>query len=167
MFGESIEIFARTGKIFGNLIINLLTVSITTIILICLTTPARATTFAGGQNGVVILQQPINTSFIRVSGPSGFFVETKSNIIQATDGQLMPDGQYSFELSGEVRTASDQDQVQSRVNTSQNNGRSGRDVNQLSSQTVVKVLETGYFRILNGEVIIKNAKNAEGEQNER
>ncbi len=164
MFGESIEIFARSGKSFGNLITNLLTVGISTITLISLTTTAHATTFAGGQNGVVILQQPINTSFIRVSGPSGFFVETKSNIIQATDGQLMPDGQYSFELSGEVRTASDQDQVQYRVNTSQNNGRSGRDVNQLSSQTVVKVLETGNFRILNGEVIIESG---EGEQNER
>ena len=164
MFSESIEIFARSGKSFGNLITNLLTVGISTITLISLTTTAHATTFAGGQNGVVILQQPTNTSFIRVTGPSGFFVETETNIIQATDGQLMPDGQYSFELSGEVRTASDQDQVQSRVNTSQNNGRSGRDVNQLSSQTVVKVLETGNFRILNGEVIIESG---EGEQNER
>jgi hypothetical protein len=164
MFGESIEILALSSKSFGNLIIKFLTVSISTIILICSTTTAQAVTFDGGQNGVVILQQPINTSFIRVSGPNGFFVETESNFIQATDGLLMPDGQYSFELSGEVRTASDQDQVQSQVNTSQNNGRSGRDVNQLSNQTVVKVLETGYFRILNGEVIIENA---EGESNER
>ena len=164
MFGKSIEKHARSGQMFGNIMIKWLTISITTFSLLCLTVTAQATVFYGDQNSVIVSQQPASTSFIRVSGPNGFFVETKGNIIQAAQGQLMPDGQYSFELSGEVRTARDQDKA--LVNRPQSNGRSGRDVNHLASQTAVKVLETGYFRILNGEVIIKNAKNAEGEQNE-
>lgn len=115
---------------------------------------AQAAEFSGGQNAVVVTQLPSNSVFIRVSGPGEFFVETKGNVIQAAGGELLPDGQYSFEVSGKVNNAGDRD----KISTLQDNGRSGRDVRQAASRSAVKVVESGYFRIFNGQVIVENAQ---------
>lgn len=153
------EFFTKSKTGFWNKLSSKLfykSLIVSSVAFITLSTPltVQATQFSGGQDGIEVSQLPPNSVSIRVLGPGEFFVETKSNFIQTPDGQLIPDGQYSYEVSGTDNNAGDADQVYS----SQNDGRSGRDIRQAANRTAVKVLETGYFRISNGAVIIESAE---------
>lgn len=110
---------------------------------------AQSAEFSGGASGVFVSGLPANFSSIRVTGPGDFFIDTSENLIEPTGGTLL-DGQYSFEVS--VVSA---EQVVIRSN--QNNGRSEG----ATRQQPVVVVESGGFRISNGQIAVSSAGEEE------
>ncbi|MDB4281795.1 hypothetical protein N9872_02340 [Paraglaciecola sp.] len=102
--------------------------------------------FVGGSNGVEAENLPQNAVSIRLSGPNDFYQETKRMRFYATSGLL--DGQYSFEIYGQV--------VNTTENIERNNkvrGDAGRTKDFKSTGVIIKIIESGYFRISNGSVV--------------
>lgn len=110
---------------------------------------AQSAEFSGGANGVFVSGLPANFLSIRVTGPGDFFIDTSENLIEPTGGILL-DGQYSFEVS--VVSA---EQVVIRSN--QNNGRSEG----ATREQPVVVVESGGFRISNGQIAVSSAEEEE------
>lgn len=129
----------------------------------------QAAKFSGGENGISLSQLPSNFLSMRVTGPDGLVVETKNNYLQAPRGEWMPDGQYSFEMLGQVSIADEFDKrnfsqkkalsksyVKQESNQISFNGRNEKQL-LARSQSATKVLQSGYFRIKNGQVIVENS----------
>jgi hypothetical protein len=102
--------------------------------------------FVGGSNGVEVENLPQNAVSIRVSGPNDFYQETEGISFYVASGLL--DGQYSFEIYGQVANI-----TESFERDNKGIGYVGRNKDFKSTSVIVKVIESGYFRISNGSVV--------------
>ncbi|GAA6184276.1 hypothetical protein [Aliiglaciecola sp. NS0011-25] len=107
--------------------------------------------FAGGANQVTVTDLPVDTIYIRVSGPNNFSFQTEQGVIYAPSNSLLVDGQYSYEITA---------QVSSKINAQGARINTGRESN-VPTESPSAVVEYGYFRIMNGEVVNTNSEEEE------
>lgn len=105
--------------------------------------PAQATAvFWGGASGIGVYNLPDNTMSIRVSGPDGIYFESESANLKPED--FFVDGTYSYEIYAKANSS---ESTKQSLNT-------GRENNSTQLGYAIQIVESGYFRIFNGSVVM-------------
>ncbi|MFQ3220901.1 MAG: hypothetical protein ACI96W_003283 [Paraglaciecola sp.] len=113
-----------------------------------LTSTLYAVEFQGDKYAVAVSRLPADAISIRVTGPGDYVYETTGNFLQTINNKPFLDGQYSYEITAIV----DEPVTVESHESTRENGRGQMVV----PQTASKVVETGFFRITKGAVLIAN-----------
>lgn len=106
-----------------------------------------AVTVSGDSGGVNLGNLPGNTSSVRFAGPDGFALVSDSGRITSAEG--LADGQYRFEVYGKSNRGAKPALSKGKMNN-------GRNVVAKKSDKATVRLYSGFFRIVNGTVVVKS-----------
>lgn len=105
-----------------------------------------ATEINGDSSGITLSDTPSNSLSVSVTGPADFSQESESytGTFYVDSETSLVDGTYSYKIMGELEVA---------AATAPSDGSEGRSVGSVPTETPTGIIETGYFRLAEGELL--------------